>query len=381
MKKNFTAGILLAVLTICSCSHKKAPVQYKTDIKKQQYIFEQLLKDRVPPAFKRIMLRPVIQNGKTLYLFETLYPDCMGIYDSSGFYSGECDDASWVEELLFFMEEQRYGEELLSLLEDEENIMSPITEETLADETEEEAPAVEKYLINAYGKLSILEFGNERFIPQTKDSGNVLVHYADNLAVRYFYDELLRLVKKEHWKMVSVQDSSLTSTELYEYEKNARTASKKIIENDSSRLVSILNENGLVIRAEQYSKGQENKPDQLMTRTEWKYDEKNRIIQELVTSHKYNDKGKVNNKSEKKQIFYYNKVDEAEETEKLSPDYELYENGKLKNRVVYEAKGKYTVLIVFDEHNSVVITYNNYVKTKERYITDGEERRVRNYEQ
>ena len=174
----------------------------------QQYIFTQIQNDKVPQYFKRLMMRPVLQGGSTLYVFEKLYPECTGLYDSAGFYSGECDNGSWVEFLLFSMEEMRYGQEVLDLLEtdvQEEIPQTPETEQETADNT----PSVEKTLLDSYGRLRILEFGNERFIPQSLLDSQVLVHFSDKNAVRYFYDQSHRLIKKQYWKMAYQEHTQL----------------------------------------------------------------------------------------------------------------------------------------------------------------------------
>ena len=383
MKKIF-ACLTALVLTICSCSQKKPAKIFVPNKNYQQYIFTQIQNDKVPQYFKRLMMRPVLQGGSTLYVFEKLYPECTGLYDSAGFYSGECDNGSWVEFLLFSMEEMRYGQEVLDLLEtdvQEEIPQTPETEQETADNT----PSVEKTLLDSYGRLRILEFGNERFIPQSLLDSQVLVHFSDKNAVRYFYDQSHRLIKKQYWKMASVEDSTLTSTETYEYEDQSRNPRSKNIENDSARIVSFFDENGLVIKAEKYSKeDKENKKlSSLINRTDWKYDDKKRITSQISVDYTYDKSGKLKNKSEKKEIFYYNRADKSEESEenqKMPPDYELYEDGVLKMQTKYESKGNYSTLIVFEPGTSVTTYYEDYAKKKDVYIYNGTEKRVKYYE-
>lgn len=378
MKKIHCACIILLAITFCSCSRKVSAPKKLPEREIQQFIFECLVQDKVSGPFKRIMLRNFCDGKKTVYFFERLYPACTGLYDCAQIYVPECDNGSWVEELLFSVEELRYGQDVLGILEDEENLMSPIIE----DNTENaQAEAVEKLLLDAYGRLSILEFGKERFIPQTQGNTNVLIHFSDSRAVRYFYDDSLRLTKKEYWKMVSVEDSALTSTEYYEYPEQSRFPSKKIIEGEGIRLVSNLNENGLVIRADKYLLDEEKKNNRLcLNTTEYSYDEKDRLVLCRSIDYHYDNSKKLINKSEKKEIFYYNKTDKLEEENKMPPDYEYYEDGFLKTRTRYEAKGRYETLVVF-ESGSVISYYDDYIKTRSEYITNGADRRVKEYEQ
>ena len=383
MKKIF-ACLTALVLTLCSCSQKKPARIIEPNRNYQQYIFTQIQNDRLPEYFKNLIMRPVIQGKSTLYVFEQLYPECIGLYDANGLYSGECDNGSWVDFLLFSMEEMRYGQEVLELLETE--VQEEMPENTESEqETADNLPSVEKTLVDSYGMLRILEFGNERFIPQSLLDSQVLVHFSDKNAVRYFYDQSHRLIKKQYWKMASVEDSKLTSTETYEYEDQSRNPRRKNIENDSARIVSFFDENGLVIKAEKYSKqdNESKKSGNLINRTEWKYDDKKRITNQISLDYTYDKSGKIKNKSEKKEIFYYNKADnleESDENQKMPPDYELYEDGVLKIKTIYESKGVYSTMIVFEPGTSVTTYYEDYAKKKDVYIYNGTEKRVKYYE-
>lgn len=386
MKKHvyafLAASVVLLVLTLTfiSCSQKKEAAVENPDTRPKQFIFEQLLEGKTSQSFESLMLRPVLEQNKMLYLFEKMYPECSGIYDLTALYSEACDNGSWVDNLLFSIEEARMGDELLSLLEDEEGILPPIDFTEQENEIAALETSVEKLLADSYGRLKIMTFGNEYFYPDAKEDSQTFVHYSNNNAIRAFYDKLFRLVKKEYWKMNSVEDSKITATETYEYNGDAKTPVRKIIENEASKIVSNLDENGLVIKAEKFSissKEEENNKNNLPENiTEWQYDSKQRITAQTVTDYEYTASGKLKKKTIKKQLFDYTKVGESD----LPPDYEYYEDGMLRRKTEYTTKDEYSTLVVFDGNNSVKTYYKDYVKTKELYITDGVERRVKNYE-
>ena len=384
-------------MTFSSCSQNKEPWVVGTDTKVKQHIFELLLVGKVPESFKNLMMRHVIKGNTLCYLFETIYPECAGIMDSRGFYCGALDNGKWVDKVLFAYQESRMGDEVLSLLEDEDSILPPVDatiEEPETDlenegETQPEAPAVEKLLADSYGKLKVMEFGKERFFPQIEGQNTVYVHYSDNNAVRFFYDTLFRLIKKEYWKMTSIEDSKITATELYEYQGQSKNPVQKIIQNDTAKIVSKLDENGLVIKAEKFINDVGDEENSLPVNiTEWLYDSEQRITTETITDISYNASGKILKKTVKKQIFDYKKADAAKEKSgeenknenDIPPDYEYYEDGILKRKTEYTTKGTFTNLIVFDESNSVKTYYEDYAKVKDIYITDGAERRVKIYD-
>ena len=398
---------VIILLTLCSCSQKKETVRPLPDKQLQEYIFQSLNNSTAPSYFERLMKhRLLMPGGKCLYLFETNYPECAGILDSSGFYCDALDDGSWLDDLLFFMEENRLGDEVLSLLEDEENFIPPIveyenledfenqeadsekTEQSDSDEnglqnTESEPETVEKRLTDSYNRLKIMEFGKERFVPYNNGDETVFVHYSDNKAIRLFYDSKYRLVKKEYWRMNSVQDSGITGTEVYEYEKDSEYPYKKIIENENAKIVSNLNQNGFVIKAEKFV-FETKDDDESQTKTEksvsvsvYEYDSYDRLIMEKCTE----------NNLEKKQKYIYKTAPKTsddskkDKSDEIPPDYEYYENNVLRTKTEYSAKDKYSTLIIFDKRNSVRTYYENHVKVRDVYITDGVEKRIRVYEQ
>lgn len=372
MKKYFYAGILLAVLaTLSSCSRKKE-IGALPDKRVQEYIFSEYLRGNTPQAFDRLMMRPVMDRGTVVYLYEKLYPECSGMIDSMDFYCDACDNGSWVDAVLISMEETRLGDEILSLLEDEANLSDPIIEENDTVEVE----AVEKRLLDSYNRLKVMQYDTEYFLPVAGTDSSTIVHYSNNSALRLFYDDLYRLYKKELWRMNSVSDSKITGIEEYEYNEGSKQPAKKIIQNEKVKTVSKFNQNGLVIETEKYSavENPEKKSEQWQYEkspssvTVWEYDDQNRITLELCKEKSLT----------KKQRFIYHNVKEGED--EIPPDYEYYENNVLKIKTEYTAKGDYTTLIVFDKSNSVKTYYKAYAKTKDVYITDGIERRVKNYE-
>ena len=400
MNKYLLAGLFLFVLTFISCSQKNVVDKNPPDKEVQQYIFEQFMEGKAPQYFNNLMLRHSFKEHTVRYLLEEAYPECIGIYDSTGFYSASLDDAAWIDSMLVSLEEERLGNEVLNFLEDDNNFIPPIIENTTEEkeQIEEEAgpeetgqtnmpvpevESVEKRLLDSYNRLKVMEYGQELFFPVQREQGDaVLIHYSNKAAVRLFYDEFFRLTKKEHWNMESVQNAKIKLVEKYEYEGQSKNPVQKIIEADDTLFVSKLNENGLVIRTLKYevpkqteedskksdSKKQSNK---LISTTTWTYDQKNRITSETVS-----EKSKV-----QKQVFIYDKIDKlGDNPDNIPPDYEYYENGVLRTKTEYKTKGTYNTTIVFDSINSVRAEYENYIKVRDVYYVNGVQRRIKSYE-
>ena len=331
MKRFLFAGLLLTVLTLFSCSRKKDQT-------------------------------PVVQEiqSETGYLADITVPETT-------------PEPLETPDEDFIAQEERLGTDVLNFLEDESNFTSPIIENTDQDESEadgEQVPeieTVEKRLLDSYNRLKVMEYGSELFIPQTQNDTSILVHYSNKTAVRLFYDNLYRLTKKEYWNMESVENARITGTEEYTYDGDSKNPVEKIIKSDAAIFVSKFNENGLVYRTEKYLP-EAAKP---LVITTWTYDEKKRITSETATE------GKLI----KKQVFKYSKTDKIEEEDdEFPPDYEYFENGILVTKTEYIKKGVYSTTIWFDSSNWVRTDYEDYVKVRDVYFTNGVERRVKNYE-
>ena len=339
MKKQLFTGLLLILLTLCSCSRKKTQTA------------------------------EAVQTAETVQAAEVVVSS--EVEEQTSVEPSVEEDVEIDEE--FLAEEERYGTEVLSFLEDESNFTSPIIENTESEssqnnnETVPQVETVEKRLIDSYNRLKVMEYGSELFLPVTKEDSSVLIHYSNKAAVRLFYDELFRLTKKEYWKMESVENARITGTELYSYNGDEKKPFEKKIETETSIFVSKLNENGLVISTEKYAVNG-NSP---ISTTTWSYDEKNRITSETVSEAE----------NIKKQVFIYTKVDKlAEDSDEIPPDYEYYENGVLRTKTEYSKKGTYSTTIIFDSIYSVKTDYENYMKVRDVYYENGVQRRVKDYE-
>lgn len=369
MKRFLYAGLFLIIVTLCSCSRKKAEASAQA-----------------------------VPDSNTAQVQHETVGDLIDATEQSEL----VDDSSEIDEE-FLAQEERLGTEVLNFLEDEANFTSPVIEDIeKSDEFEEESvpevEAVEKRLLDSYNRLKVMEYGSELFVPVTGEDSSIVVHYSDKNAVRIFYDNLYRLTKKEYWKMESVENASLTGTEKYSYKEDSKKPYEKIIESETSLFVSKLNENGLVSRTEKYILADQSKDSsgaaktrKLDSVTDWTYDEKNRITSETLTQ------GSL----VKKQMFNYAKTDgqvqstkvqskdkqdqsdsseEEDKKDELPPDYEYYENGILVTKTEYVKKGVYSTTIWFDSSNSVRTDYEDYVKVREVYFINGVERRVKSYE-
>lgn len=382
MKKLFWAIALLLVL-FSSCSHKTQKkqdnaVRNKKQVRQnQEFIFDQMLAGKSPKMFDTLMYTRAYSKGFKGYAFEQNNKNLMGIKESTGFYSDALDNGDWVDDVLLAMEEARMGEEILTLLEDESLISPPIIEETDDGPVVENAPQIEKIFRDSNGVLKSMQFGTEYFIPQQNNGNTILVHYSAKSAIRLFYDDLYRLVKKELWKMESINNAAITGLELYEYNGDSKIASTKTIQTQKYKTVSKLNADGLLIETKKYEALEAGEATEFEYNSRpvsvsfWKYDDQKRITEEAVTEYAVT-KQKSTVVNDTKQRFIYNEGHDI---------YEYYENGSLKIKTEYGEKGNYVTTIYFDSQNSVITYYQDYIKLRDVYMYNGIQTREKVYEQ
>ena len=312
-----------------------------------------------------------IQNGKNLFVIEKLYQNCISQIDCKNFYIG-FDNADYVEAIVLQSEESENDLDSLenngeNPLEDEESF--DLQKSKNIEETLENSKLIEKLYIDRLNELKILEFEKELFIPNDE----VIIEKNEKSVSKSYYDDLYRVIKKEHWSIGKLLDSKISKTELFEYYDDTLVSKSKTEITEAEKKVSVFNKNGFVEKIEEYSIFENQ--NYLISETNLFYDEKDRINEKTETKYIYDEEYKMKPTVNTKRFVYHNK-----ENEELPADYEYFENDILKIKVVYsETKGNFTQEIFFD-NMSVKSFYEDNLLKKDIYYIDGVEKRVVNYE-
>jgi len=317
------------------------------------------------------------------------------LLEYSFMYLPETDSGRDLDEIISVvmaeLEEARIAEQLDML----ENENSDFTEE------DEEFFKLNKSEVNYAGKdstLSAMEFDDEIFISQT--DGDNLVKIASNTdeTIREFYDSSYRLIRKENWKISTVEESKIKNLEEFTYKNQSNRPSKKVITTDDSKELFNYNLDGLCTSYKKYAlvsveetkkKSDESSSDgestknikmnsYIVVKESWKYDSDKRIISTVKTSYTYDSDAykKLTDTFEQKYVYTYN-----DEWEDISPDMEYYEDKILKQKVKYtKTPGTYVTQTYFDKDFAVKTYYKESKKVKEVFTANGEVWRVKEYE-
>ncbi|MCQ2593046.1 MAG: hypothetical protein MJ188_09715, partial [Treponema sp.] len=140
MKNNAEGKNLIVILGlffisffgITGCSQKEELVVNTNGSKGQDFVFQILRYNKTgkstlknpevfyyPPQLDKFFMRHIFEYNKEmptcLYLIEKYYADCRGVLDTEIVYSTATDDGLWLEDLFFYLEEERLGNELENL--------------------------------------------------------------------------------------------------------------------------------------------------------------------------------------------------------------------------------------------------------------------------
>ena len=383
---------------------------------------------------KQILNHYFLRGKTTITLLELYYPEYYGIAEGLGYYIPSEDNALWVEETLVRAEEERIAKELHEMEESleeyndvEDDMKSSLegefddevdnnsetndedlnenetddttnteaietTENTEAIETEkkvqeyhsEKADSIEKalesdkepsYFMNKKSELGILYNDGEILIPSKTEEGYSLILANENKVIRSFYNDKMRIVKKEIWPAKNMSSKKPDSVEEMSYSEDGKILVSKLIDSGTDYTLIRYNEEGLTKAVEKYVMYEDKK--YTITKRSCTYNEDGKITTDETTDYVYSgtDYKKLKYSFTKKYTYEYNEGD-------IPPDFKYYENGVMKMYNKYASeKGTYTSQIFFDENLSVKSYYENDIHIRDVYYNGKTIMREKVYEQ
>jgi hypothetical protein len=333
-------------------------------------------------AFFLLTLFSCRKNDKTPAEVASLSEDDNSDEELYNFYSPAEDDASWVEELLMRLEEERIAQELADM---ETSFSEYQLEEEAGEAGDEAGESLEEALESQAGEgraftgkndqMRFFEYKNETLSPQFTDEGLVVIHSADENVMRFFYDSEYRLTKKEEWKIRSASDAKKLKTELFVYSPESRKViNKEIITEAFDELISY-NEKSSPLFSKKYAFNDDRK--YIVQERKWKYNSENQLLEDLQKEYSYKDsnynKPEIFTKRYEYSYPYVKSAGDANESNNIiPPDYKFYENDILKMQNIYSAeKGTYISWVYFDENLSVKTYYEEEVRVRDEYYNQG----------
>ncbi len=251
----------------------------------------------------------------------------------------------------------------------------------LDGETDEGKNLVEVQYFDSQKRLRLFEFDDEIFCPQevfTLGPSIVKVN-KDSFSVS-LYDELYRLKEKVLWKNASTSAAAvMLNRKTFAYSKQVEKENKispiSMVEEDfkNKETIKVLyDEKGNPFSFSYYkNEGEEGEKNILFKKRNCRYNEEKKLLEEEeIVYFKVSDplrRGKKKDaQASRKNVFSY--------TEKSSfPDYDFYEDGKLRMKVSYSDEEDYTEEVFFEEGISVKSFFENGIKVEEIIYKDNNE--------
>ena len=254
--------------------------------------------------------------------------------------------------------------------------------------------SIERRIFDSEQNLSLFSFNDEILAIQKRDNKNILVSSDDKKTIRRFFDEKSRVYKKEIWDISgSFKNSYLKNEEHYYYEEEKTVPSTATLLEENFKYKLTYNDTGKVVISEKYEYVPDSKPVEketetkksnvldkgdnyiLRSKTNWKYNDKGKIIEKLFSEYEYKkvNKTKKTLTSTKKDVYEYKIKD-------VMPDYYYYENDVLRMKTIYSNEDSYVTTFYFDGGFVVDSVYENATHTKDIFYSNGNIIRQKVYE-
>lgn len=298
-------------------------------------------------------------------------------------YDSSADDGKWIGKLFFGgnIFSVRVPEKYSAISEQLKNSDSAEIDEiadAILKNSAEENPAAEKTYLNEDKTLSLYSYDDENISVQKTGSGNILVNSDGKKTVRFYYDDEMRLVKKENWDISGgISSSKIIDSQEFEYSESNKPFASTIF-SDNEKHEILYDQKGRIVSSKNYVlfKKDEKKSGKfvLESKTEWKYSESGKTLEKYFEEYSYNkNKSKILGTSTKKDVYEY-KIQDG------SPDYYFYEDGKLRVSTVYSSVDSYITTMNFDGGFVVESYYEHGRRKKDLLYLNGIIRSVQNYE-
>ena len=223
-----------------------------------------------------------------------------------------------------------------------------------------ESDAIDRFSRDAEGKLKAFAFEAERFTLSDVNGESVTVNASGEKAVRKTYDALMRLVKRDVWKIASTAKESVReSSETFYYNADRTYPVSSAAESEGRRSETLYDDEGRAISFTEFfvDKDGARIPDMKMVR---RYTDGNKILEEEKSRWEYADEKKTRLSAIRVQKKIYDYAAGGE-----NPNYYFYEDGKLRIKTIYAQNDAYVTTLYFDDGYTVISEYAAGEKIRE----------------
>lgn len=318
----------------------------------------------IPVSLKTELDRYFINANCMKTGMEILFPDKIDLTEYSDVYDCHSDNGLWIDEMIVALEEERIGSELLEM---EELIKSG------AYGSNGENNLIAKEVYDYDNNLSFMEYDKEILVPQKKNGELVLIHESEGNVVRKHYDDLYRCYCEETWNIDNKGKEELLKTVETKFQGSEYIPLSKQTKDENNKILQKFNDKGLLTSEEKFAIVEDK--EYKISDMKIEYVDGDKVSSSIVTEFTYSDNkySDLLYKFVKKYLYKYNSDD-------IPPNFDYYEDDKLKIKKSYESKDSYSSQIFFEDGYSVTTFYENNKLKKEVFKTKDGEETVKDYE-
>lgn len=318
-----------------------------------------------------------------------MFPSCHSLIENSTGYDPYSDSGEWIKGIVSGAPEEfmitrpseiEKAEKELKEFEGLEN-QEDVIQETFYSEVDPELPEAQektaetgRSVKNKDSRLAVFTYEDEFLGIQYGESSRIVVRGDSKNLVRFFYDGLMRIEKKETWIYAGNIDSSrLLNTQLFRYDGDTSVPSSSMLKGTDFRQELKYDKKGRVIQSSEFL--MDGDEEYQNSRTSWIFMDDGRVQEKKyeIFNYRKGKKRRLLNIESKKEKYQYKVSDSV-------PDYYYFENDELRMKTEYSTESDYITTVLFNGGFVIESYYENHTKKKEVFLLNGVVKRIKKYE-
>ena len=318
-----------------------------------------------------------------------MFPSCHSLIENSTGYDPYSDSGEWIKGIVsgapeeFMITRPSEIEKAENELKDFEGLenQEDVIQETFYSEVDPELPEAQektaetgRSVKNKDSRLAVFTYEDEFLGIQYGESSRIVVRGDSKNLVRFFYDGLMRIEKKETWIYAGNIDSSrLLNTQLFRYDGDTSVPSSSMLKGTDFRQELKYDKKGRVIQSSEFL--MDGDEEYQNSRTSWIFMDDGRVQEKKyeIFNYRKGKKRRLLNIESKKEKYQYKVSDSV-------PDYYYFENDELRMKTEYSTESDYITTVLFNGGFVIESYYENHTKKKEVFLLNGVVNRIKKYE-
>ncbi len=319
-----------------------------------------------------------------------MFPAYHSLVENSAGYDPYTDFGEWISRIVsgapeeFMITRPSEIEKAEKELEEFEGLeeLEDAVQETFSSDLDFELPSVPEEKPEENGRsvknrdyrLAVFSYEDEFLGIQYGESSRIVVRGDSKNLVRFFYDDKMRIAKKETWLYAGNIDSSrLLNTQIFRYDGDTSVPASSVLKGSDFRQEITYDKKGRIIQSSEFLMDEDEEYQN--SRTSWIFMDDGRVKEKKyeIFNYRKGKKRRLLNIESKKEKYLYKVSDSV-------PDYYYFENDELRMKTEYTNESDYITTVLFNGGFVIESYYENHTKKKEVFLLNGVVKRIKKYE-